>query len=361
MNSKIFDTQDLRSFKRLIDSAQEIVLTCHVRPDGDAIGSTLGLCMLLNATGHHAVVVTPDLAPKSLSFVPGMKDVVAATKYPDYAREKVANADLIICCDFNKPDRQDAFAPIIQEAACKKVMIDHHQDSGDFADITFSFPKMSSTCEVVFRLIAALGLYSTLDKDAATALCTGLITDTRNFSVNCDNPETYEILMRLLEKGVDKQRIVKEALETRSYDSLRIRSYALYEKLEVFPQHHAAVITLNLEEQKRFGYERGDTEGLVNIPLEIQGVVYSFFLREESNMVKVSARSVNGFPVSEICSRYFGGGGHIMAAGGEYRDGDAETRLERCRETLIKAMPEFDAEVRKTNPDKIVMPTRNKQ
>lgn len=357
MDNKIFSNKDLKAFKRLIDSAQEIVLTCHVRPDGDAIGSTLGLCHLLRDMGKHAVVVTPDQAPRSLAFLPGSKEIVAATKYPDYAKECVGKADLILCCDFNAPSRQDAFALVIQEAKAPKVLIDHHQNPDDFCDVKFSFPEMSSTCELAFRLIAALGLYGEMSKDAATCLLTGLITDTRNFSVNCDNPETYEILMRLMEKGVDKARIVREALETRSYDSLRLQSYALYRKLEVFPKHHAAIITISLDEQEKFGYERGDTEGLVNMPLQIRGVVYSFFLREETDMVKVSARSVGGFPVSDICSRFFSGGGHLMAAGGEFREGDAADRLQRARKILIDAMPEYDAEVKKTSPEKIVMPT----
>lgn len=359
MNNKIFDTQSLKSFEKLLRNSQEIALTCHVRPDGDAMGSTLGLAHLFRAMGKEATVVTPDQAPRSLWFMPGMNQVVAATKYPDYARDIMQRADLIICCDFNVPSRQDTFADTVQNTAAPKVMIDHHEQPGDFADITFSFPKMSSASEVSFRIIAALGLYNQLNKDAATCLCTGLITDTRNFSVNCDNPETYEILMRLMEKGANKKMIVKEALETKSYDSLRLQAYALYKKLEVFPSHHAAVITLSLEEQARFGYERGDSEGLVNIPLEIRGVVYSFFLREEANQVKVSARSVSDFPVNEICSRFFNGGGHIMAAGGEFRDGEADDRLKRCRKILLDAMPEYDHIIKKMNPERITKTTQS--
>lgn len=356
MDSKIFDSKDLKAFKALIDSAHSIVLTCHVRPDGDAMGSTLGLAEILKSLGKTAAVVTPDLPPRTLSFMPGMKGVVAATKYPEYAERLVSEADLIICCDFNQPSRQDAFAPTLEGATCPKVLIDHHQDPDSFADVTFSYPAMSSTCELVFRLVAALGYYREMKLDAATCLCTGLITDTRNFSVNCSNPEIYEILMRLLEKGVDKPRIVRLALETKSYDALRLQAYALYEKLEVFPRHHAALITINREEQERFGYEKGDCEGLVNMPLQIPGVVYSFFLREEAAQVKVSARSIEDFPVNAICGEYFNGGGHIMAAGGEFREGDDETRLERCRERLIEAMPQFDKELKRINPEKIQLP-----
>lgn len=358
MDNKIFDSKDVKEFKSLIIRSKNIVLTCHVRPDGDAVGSTLGLAHLLTSLGKQAVVVTPDQAPKTLNFLPGIKNVVAATKYPDFARQIVGEADMIICCDFNAPSRQDAFAPIIQDSTAKKVLIDHHEEPDYFADITFSFPKMSSACEVVFRLIAAMGYYQDMNLDAATCLCTGLITDTRNFSVNCNDPEIYEILMRLLEKGVDKPKIVREALESKSYNSMKLQAYAIYDKLEIFPRHHAAVITLSLEELAQFHYERGDSEGLVNLPLRIPGVVYSFFLREEEKQVKVSARSVSGFPVNRMCSEYFNGGGHIMAAGGEYREGEQEGRLERCRKVLINAMPLFDEEVNKIGPEKISLPQK---
>lgn len=353
MDNKIFDNKDIRKLRGLIEGAQNIVLTCHVRPDGDAVGCTLGLSHLLSSLGKHTAVVTPDMPPRSLNFLPGMKDLVPATKYPDYATKLIDGADLIFCCDFNTPSRQDALAPAITGSKAKKVMVDHHEGPDSFCDLTFSFPEMSSASELAFRLIAALGLYGEMDRDAATCICTGIITDTRNFSVNCSNPETYEILMRLLEKGVDKPTIVRQALELVSYDSLRLQAYALNDKLEVFPQHHAAVITITLDEQKRFGYERGDSEELVNIPLKIRGVVYSFFLREEEGMVKVSARSVDGFPVNRICSKYFSGGGHIMAAGGEYREGEQEGRLKRCYDRLLAAMKEFDPEVKKLSPEKI--------
>lgn len=353
MDNKIFNPQDIKELRRLIGEAKNIVLTCHVRPDGDAVGSTMGFAHLLNSLGKHAIVVTPDQPPRSLNFLPGMKDLVPATKYPEYASKLVDNADLIICCDFNDPSRLDAFASVLEKAKCPKIMVDHHESPSQFCDLTFSYPTMSSASELVFRLIAALGLYSDMNLESSTCICTGLITDTRNFSVNCSNPETYEILIRLLEKGVDKPFIVREALESQSYDSLRLQAYALDKKMEIMTRHHGAVITLSIDEQKKYGYERGDCEGLVNIPLRVRGVLYSFLLREESGMVKISARSVNGFPVNRICSKYFNGGGHIMAAGGEYREGDGHDRLKRCYDLLIKAMEEFDGEVKKLSPEKI--------
>lgn len=334
---KIIDTEKARELKRLISESEKIVLTCHVRPDGDAIGSTLGLWHLLRGLGKETVVVVPDKAPASLSFLPGFKEIAVFTCHTEYCRTVLEQADLVLCCDFNTPSRQDSLAPVVQGATGIKVLIDHHREPDDFASLTLSYPDMSSTCELCFRLIAAMGLYGEMGLDCATCLLTGIVTDTRNFTVNIKHSDIYEILMHLLEKGVDKERIVRESLNTRSYWSLKLEAFALSERLQIFPSHRAAVITLSKTDLERFHYERGDTEGLVNRPLEIKGIVYSVFMREDSDCVKVSARSVGNFPVSEICKQLYGGGGHLQAAGGEFYGS-----LEDCFKRLESHMGEFD-------------------
>lgn len=189
-----------------------------------------------------------------------------------------------------------------------------------------------------------MGLYDKVDKECATCLLTGIITDTRNFTVNIHHHDIYDILMRLLDKDVDKDRIIKEALNTRSLNSLKLEAYALSQKMEIFPEHKCALITLDKEELKKFSYERGDTEGLVNRPLEVRGMVYSIFMREDPDCVKVSARSCQDFPVSEICKVLYGGGGHIQAAGGEFYGS-----LKDCRNKLIDHMGDFDKYLNKRN------------
>ncbi|MBD5298719.1 MAG: bifunctional oligoribonuclease/PAP phosphatase NrnA [Bacteroides sp.] len=347
---KLIESDKAKEFRLLIEESEKIVLTCHVRPDGDAIGSTLGLWHLLRSLGKEAVVVVPDKAPVSLSFLPGFKELAVYTCHKEYCETTVSSADLIICCDFNTPSRQDALAPVIQNAHCRKVLVDHHQEPDEFADLMISYPDMSSTCEVCFRVIAAMGFFGEVNLDCATCLLTGIITDTRNFSVNIKHSDIYEILMRLLDKGADKERIVKEALNTRSYWSLRLEAYALSERMRIFPHHRAALITLDRETLERFHYERGDTEGLVNRPLEIKGVAYSIFMRQDSDCVKVSGRSVGGFPVSEICKQLFGGGGHLQAAGGEFYG-----TLEDCEQLLIDNMSRFDRYLSKAPHERIVM------
>lgn len=333
----ILDAGAVAEFVDLLGKSNKVILTCHVRPDGDAIGSTLGMCRVLLNMGKEAAVVIPDRVPRSLSFLPGVKDIAVYTMHEPYCTQLVNEADLIILCDFNTASRQADLAPLIQGAKCAKVLVDHHQDPDMEVAVSFSHPEMSSTCELMFRLIAASGLYSEVDREAATDLLTGIITDTQNFTVNCGNPEIYEIQMRLLEKEVDKKMIIDEAIKSCTLDSLRLNSFATLERLEIFEKHRCAMITLSKEDLQKYNYQKGDTEGLVNVPLNIRGIVYSVFLREDSDCIKVSARSKFDFPVSEICKDLYNGGGHRMAAGGEYYG-----TLEDCRKIMVSNMGKYD-------------------
>lgn len=338
MLSKILKESDIKRFKDFIRKSERILLTCHVRPDGDAIGSTLGFYHLLKYLGKDVKVLTPDQAPRSLSFLPGFKDLISFARYPDYGARLVNESDLIICCDFNCLKRLDSLGDCISGSVAKKVLIDHHVEPEFFCDLTFSFPEMSSTCELAFRIIAALGYYSEMQLDSATSICTGLITDTQNFTVNCNNPEIYEVLMKLLDKGVDKPKIVREALRVKTLDCFELQVYAWSNNMNLHRKGRVSVVTLNKEELERFRYERGDSEGIVDRPLDIRSVVASFFFREDSDCIKVSARSIGDFPVNEICKRLYGGGGHVMAAGGEYTSGT----LEECKQLLIDILPEYE-------------------
>lgn len=335
---KILNPDSVKEFATLLSHSEKIVLTCHVHPDGDAIGSTLGLWHLLKAVGKQPSVVVPDVPPRSLRFLPDFNEIAVYSRHDPYCSRLVEDSDLIICCDFNKPSRQDHLAPLMQEAKAPKVLIDHHEEPDMDCQVIFSFPEMSSTCELVFRIIAALRLYSDVDRNCATCLLTGLITDTQNFTVNCKSTEVYEILKLLMEKGAEKGKIIEECVKACSYDSLRLRSYALFEKLEIFPEHRGCLVTLSKEELDKFNYEKGDSEGLVNEGLNIRGMIFSIFMREDPDCIKVSARSKMNFPVSKICSDLFNGGGHLQASGGEFHG-----TLEECRNLLIENLEKYDS------------------
>ena len=337
MISRLIDEKSIKALQAALQHARNIVITCHTSPDGDAVGSSLGLMHVLNATGCTARVVLPDPAPASLRFLPGTKDATVYSKYPEYATQQLNSADILFCLDFNEIKRTGDLADALRAVTCRKVMIDHHMHPDQFADICISYPEVSSTSMLVFRTICRLGLLDYVDKHAAECIYTGMMTDTGNFSYNSNDPDLYIVIAELLRKGIDKDRIYSLAMNTKSTDSLRLNAYAILDRMEIFADHRAALVTLSRDELNLFNYHRGDTESLVNKPLASPDVTYSIFLREEEGYIKVSCRSKGDFPVNKICMEHFGGGGHLNAAGGEFNG-----TLDECRQHVIDAMPQYD-------------------
>ncbi|MDO4510603.1 MAG: bifunctional oligoribonuclease/PAP phosphatase NrnA [Bacteroidales bacterium] len=319
MIEPIIDSRVIEHLQRLLKGARHIVLTCHLSPDGDALGSTLGLCRVLRNMGKDAHVVVPDQVPRALLFVPGVRDVVVYSLSQLRGRFLFREADLVFCLDFNTLQRVDKLAPVIAQCRAPRVLIDHHLDPDNDFDVKISFPHLSSTCEVVYRTLMQLALLRYVDTEAAQCFYTGMMTDTGNFTYSSDYPEIYEIVAQLVAYGINKQWLYNMAMNTFSAESLRLQGYALSEKMQIFPDAGAALITLTRAELERFGYRKGDTEGLVNKPLSIPEVHWVMFLREDPDQIKVSCRSEGNFSVSDICARYFGGGGHRNAAGGDFQ------------------------------------------
>lgn len=318
MIKRVINGEQTKKLKQLIADAKNIVITCHMSPDGDAVGSSLGLMHVLRTMGKYTSVVTPDMVPVSLNFLPGVKSIVVYTRQELLAKQLVKEADLIICLDFNALYRIDRFAPVIGQAKATKVMIDHHLDPENFTDLCISYPQMSSTCELLYNAIVLTGMKRFLNYNSATCIYTGMMTDTGNFTYNSNNSDLYIIIAELLKYGIDKDYIYNTAMNTFSADRLRLMGYAMSEKMEVFPEVGGAIIELTREELYRFNYQKGDTESLVNKPLSIPGIYWSIFLREDADYIKVSARSTGDFAVNGYCEQYFSGGGHKNAAGGEF-------------------------------------------
>lgn len=314
------ENDKIEALRKLLDGSERIAIVTHMSPDGDAIGSSTAMQRVLADLGKEARIIIPDMMLASLRRVPGAKEAVDANRYPDFANQLIADADLIICLDFNELHRIGRLEEAVSRSEAKKVLIDHHLHPDDFADVCISRPQMSSTCYLLFKVLCALGLYSRMDVRTAESILTGMMTDTGNFSYNnASDPEMYIVVAELLRKGVDKEKIYREQFETHSLDSMKLNAYAIAERLEVWPDMGAALICLSRAELNEFHYTKGDTEGLVNRPLAIPGVVYSAFLREEDGYVKASMRSVGDFPVNEVCRDHFGGGGHLNASGGEFQ------------------------------------------
>lgn len=329
MLSDVINISEAEQLKSLINDARHVAITCHVSPDGDAIGSTLALWHVLTAMGKNASVITPDQSPKSLSFLAGVDRIIAATCNPEAARRKFKKADLIFCLDFNSLSRVDRMADLLKNSTGKKVLIDHHLDPEAFADLTISRPQMSSACLLLYRVLMQLGYDNYIDKNAAECIYTGMMTDTGNFTYNSSDPDIYLVIAQLIKKGIDKDAIYTIVCNTKNESCLRINGYSLSQKMLLYPQHHAALIVLSREEMNSYNYQKGDTEGLVNMPLSIPGIIYSAFIRDDNDnegRINVSMRSKGDFPVNKVCESHYNGGGHKNAAGGEYYGNIAEAQ-----------------------------------
>ena len=320
MLSKVISQANIDHVEKWFERADKIVIVSHVSPDGDAIGSSLGLWHFLNSQDKNVHVIVPNAFPDFLKWMPGAKEVIQYNRYKEFADKLIMEADVICCLDFNVLSRIDEMEEIVRVSPGRKMIVDHHLYPGDFARIVISHPQISSTSELVFRLICQLGNFSDITKEAAECIYTGMMTDTGGFTYNSNDREIYLIIGELLSKGIDKDEIYRKVFNTHSEGRLRLMGYVLYEKMQVFPQFNAALITLTREEQKKFEYKKGDTEGFVNMPLSMKGICFSVFLREdtEKDMIKVSLRSVGTFPCNEVASEFFNGGGHLNASGGEF-------------------------------------------
>ncbi len=337
MIARIIKDDNIKQLRDLLSESEKIVITCHLSPDGDAIGSSLGLWHVLNRLGKSVKVITPDAVPKHLTFLPGVKDVLPFNRYGDFATKLFKSADLVFCLDFNDAKRVDRMSETLLASPARKVMIDHHLFPGDFADVVISHPEVSSTSMLVFRVLCRLELFDDIDRDAAECIYTGMMTDTGNFTYNSNDPDLYVVIAELLKKGIDKDRIYRLACNTSSLSRLKLNSYAVLDKMQLFPEHSASLIVLDRDELNRFHYEKGDTESLVNVPLSLPEVQYSVFLRDDVDYIKVSMRSKGEFPVNKICEAHFNGGGHKNASGGEFYG-----TMQEAIDKLTEVMPEFD-------------------
>ena len=338
MIKNIFKEDDVERLKETIRDNHFFVLTCHAGPDGDALGSTLSMAYYLGALGKEAVVVVPDAYPDFLAWMPASQEIVRFDKSREKAELMIAAADVIFAMDYNALSRVDDMGGLIGKAKAVKVLIDHHLQPDHFCDLVFSYPHLSSTCEVVFRLVLAMDGYDVLTKAACECIYAGMMTDTGCFSYGPCTQEVYLIISMLIQKDINKDRIYNKVFNNYSEGRLRLMGYVLYEKLRVYAESRSSLITLSREEMARFDFNKGDTEGLVNIPLQMKNVYFSAFLREdtEKDLIRVSLRSQGTFPCNKFAAQYFNGGGHLNASGGQFYG-----TLQEAVEVFEKALVEF--------------------
>ena len=305
--------------RTLTSEADTIVCVCHTNPDGDAIGSLLGVGEVLRFLGKDPLLVAPDQWPDYLQWMPNSEKLVRYDKHQQYVDTVLKIADLIVCVDFNTLSRTDAMEQALLASPAKKILIDHHLDPDVEAVLTVSRPQMSSTCEVVFRMVWQMGLFDELGKHFAGPIYSGMMTDTGGFTFNSSDPDIFFIIGQLLTKRINKDKIYRCVYHNYSVHRLRLVGHVLCNRLVVDEKRHAAYYTLCRDDLKTFQFVKGDAEGLVNMPLQIKGLKLSISLREDTerdNLVWVSLRSVEDFPCNEVAARFFNGGGHLNASGG---------------------------------------------
>ena len=337
--NKLLHMTNIHTF---IQPAQHVVLLTHQSPDGDAMGSSLAMYHYIKSLGKEALVIVPNAFPEFLAWMPGADSVLLYDSQKAQADTYLEAADLVICTDFNAPSRIGALGDKMLSLTCPKVMIDHHLHPSDFADFIVSVPEASSTCELVYEVLMnsqdplakrplSNSEASNTQRSIAQCLYTGLMPDTGNFSYNSNRPQIYPMIATLIEAGVDKDAIYNAVFNQYSVDRMKLVGYCLYQKMRVFPEHHAALIYLNRKELYRFNFQKGDAEGIVNMPLQSKDIHYSVFMREDKatpdemeknggikTKIKLSFRSQGDRPVNVFASEVFNGGGHANAAGGEY-------------------------------------------
>ena len=358
--------------KELLQNAQHIVIFTHMAPDGDAMGSALALWNWLNVpeaqlnaaepqckrAGSASVhVIVPNAFPAFFNWMPGADKIHVYEKENTACDVLIAAADLFICTDFNDPKRIGPMGDKMLANPCPKILIDHHLNPTDFADEVHSHPEASSSCEIVYQLLlkeerinaaepqCTRAEGTCLTEAVATCIYTGLMTDTGNFSFNSTRAELYDIIAELLRAGVQKDAIYDAVFNQYSEHRVRLTGYALYRKMRIYPEHHLALITLSADELEQYHYQVGDTEGLVNMPLQISDVYYSVFMREErakpgtpKSRIRISFRSQGDRPVNIWASEVFHGGGHANASGGEIFGtiGQAVALFERTYKKYLK-------------------------
>lgn len=335
MNSSSAPPAAIAALSALLDAPKRIAITTHFNPDGDAMGSSLGLAHVLKALGHMVQVVLPNTAPGNLRWMPGNDQAIDHDTAKESSEKAVREAEVLFCLDYNRPDRVQGLEQVVREAPVK-VLIDHHRDPDTCFTVNFSDITASSTCQMVCDVVTALGHGDLIDKDAANCLYAGIMTDSGSFRFSSTTPHTLRVAADLLERGAVPHLIHAAIMEDNTVDRLRLTGFALSERLQVLDDGSASLIALSKADLDRFNYVPGDTEGLVNYGLSVRGIRLSAFLAERKGIIKISLRSKGNLPVNEFLAAHFEGGGHGNAAGGR-----STASLDETIATLLKELPAF--------------------
>jgi phosphoesterase RecJ-like protein len=318
---------------RLISLPMRILITTHSNPDGDAIGSSLAFASYLKKKGHTVDVLVPDPFPEFLAWMSGSDEILVFSSMKEASVQAIERAEVIAAMDYNQLSRLRDATPLVRQSGAIKILVDHHLNPSDEFDHIISVTRTSSTSELVFDFIEAMGDLDLLDKEIAEQIYTGIITDTGSLSYACNLVRTYQVIAELIRLGIDGEHLHRLIYDTYSESRLRLLGYSISDKLVVLPEFNTAYIALSKEELKRFDHQIGDTEGVVNYALSIKDINLAALFMERDGIVKVSFRSKGNFAVNALAAEHFDGGGHRNAAGAD-SDSSLEETVSKFREIL---------------------------
>jgi bifunctional oligoribonuclease and PAP phosphatase NrnA len=334
-----------KELSKLLFHSTNILGICHINPDGDAIGSLLAFYHYLNSKGIKAGMMSPNNLQEFLKWMDGAEMINIYVNDRKKCRKLIQDADLIVMFDFNHSDRLGEAEKFVLDSKAKKVIIDHHLDAQDFVDLTISDIYKSSTSELIYEVVQEMNGEKYMSKPFAEAIYVGIITDTGNFEHGAYSGNTFRILAEMFDFGIERDRIFNLVYNNFSSDRLRLRGLALDNRMVVLPEYRTAYIYLTKADLSQYNYKKGDTEGFVNMPLSIKGIVFTALFVEKEGFVKLSFRSKGRFSVNDFAKKHFNGGGHLNAAGGDHYD-TLENTIEYFRKVLMTDYP------KETEPEK---------
>lgn len=302
--------------RELFKSPKKIIITTHKNPDGDAIGSSLGLYHYLKNQHHNVQVIIPNPFPDFLKWMPGQSSIIDFSSEGEKSKELCLDADFIFCLDFNNLERIDELGPVVGNSPAVKILIDHHLQPSAFARFLLSEVSASSTAQLIYDFIVEMSGKGSINSEIGTCLYTGIMTDTGSFRFDSTSSKVHRIIADLIDAGAPNSRIHELIYDVNSLDRLKLIGYCLKEKLYKMPHLPVAYIWLSKTELGLFDHKKGDTEGLVNYALSISGVNVAGLFIEREEGVKISFRSKGDFSVNDLSRLHFNGGGHKNAAGG---------------------------------------------
>ncbi|MFN4234494.1 MAG: DHH family phosphoesterase [Bacteroidia bacterium] len=336
----MFKAKDLEKLKKLLSETRSVVILSHKNPDGDAVGSALGLYHYLVQLKHKVTVILPDAFPEYLAWMPDSSKILIYEEHPKKCVTKINEAELIFCVDFNTLNRVGDLDEPVRLSNVPKVLIDHHPQPENFATWVNSDVKSSSTSQLIYETIVQLGDKKKINKKVANCLYTGIMTDTGSFRFPSTKSETHRIAAELIDAGADNCMVHDKVFDQNTESRMRLLGYCLSEKLKIFEEFGTAYITLSKDELQHFNYQKGDTEGVVNYALSIKGIKFAAIFKENEDHIRISFRSKGKFSVNDFARKHFNGGGHINAAGG-----NSDLSLDETISKFVSLLPEYRKEL----------------